>query len=36
VIAYSESDSLEIVICQWPTRSKIGTKGFVMGALQNC
>jgi hypothetical protein len=33
VVAYSEMDSLEIIICQWPTKSKVGPKGFVMGML---
>ena len=31
VVAYSELESLEIAICQWPSKNRIGPKGFVMG-----
>lgn len=30
VVAYSEMESLEILICQWPAKTKIGPKGFMM------
>ena len=36
VIAYSEMDSLEIFISQWPSKIRIGPKGFMMGKFTFC